>query len=112
VKLRILLTLCFIVVSLSIYAQEEEGKKNIKTEKVKKSKKNKQEKDAFAVPDSIGSESKYSTRIQRLIADPLTPSKAAFYSAIIPGLVKHTSEKHGRYLSFTQPWELLSIITI
>ena len=72
-KLRILLTLCFIVVSLSIYAQEEEGKKNIKTEKVKKSKKNKQEKDAFAVPDSIGSESKYSTRIQRLIADPLTP---------------------------------------
>ena len=54
-KLRILLTLCFIVVSLSIYDQEEEGKKNIKTEKVKKSKKNKQEKDAFAVPDSIGS---------------------------------------------------------
>ena len=85
-KLRTVLTLYFIVISFSIYAQDEVGKKNIKTEKVKKSKKSKQEKDAFAVPDSLGSESKYSTRIQRLIADPLTPSKAAFYSAIIPGL--------------------------
>ena len=26
------------------------------------------------------------TRKQRLIKDPLTPSKAAFYSAIVPGL--------------------------
>ncbi|MFQ3340635.1 MAG: hypothetical protein ACI9TK_000287 [Flavobacteriaceae bacterium] len=37
-------------------------------------------------PDSIGSGKKYSSRILRLIEDPLTPSKAAFYSAIIPGL--------------------------
>ena len=28
----------------------------------------------------------FSPRIQRLVNDPLTPSKAAFYSAIVPGL--------------------------
>jgi len=40
----------------------------------------------FAIPDSLSINSKYSPRIQRLINDPLTPSKAAFYSAIVPGL--------------------------
>ncbi|MGA1776819.1 MAG: DUF5683 domain-containing protein [Flavobacteriaceae bacterium] len=40
----------------------------------------------FALPDSLTINSKYSPRIQRLINDPLTPSKAAFYSAIVPGL--------------------------
>ena len=40
----------------------------------------------ITVPDSIGSGKQYSQRILRLIEDPLTPSKAAFYSAIIPGL--------------------------
>ena len=40
----------------------------------------------ITVPDSIGSVKQYSQRILRLIEDPLTPSKAAFYSAIIPGL--------------------------
>ena len=38
------------------------------------------------LPDSIQINQRFSPRIQRLIADPLTPSKAAFYSAIIPGL--------------------------
>jgi len=40
----------------------------------------------ITVPDSIGSGKLYSQIILRLIEDPLTPSKAAFYSAIIPGL--------------------------
>ncbi len=40
----------------------------------------------IALPDSIQINHRFSPRIQRLIADPLTPSKAAFYSAIIPGL--------------------------
>ena len=40
----------------------------------------------IALPDSIQIIQRFSPRIQRLIADPLTPSKAAFYSAIIPGL--------------------------
>ena len=40
----------------------------------------------IALPDSIQINQRFSPRIQRLIADPLTPSKAAFYSAIIPGL--------------------------
>ncbi len=42
--------------------------------------------ETIAEPDSIKINSNFSPRIQRLIADPLTPSKAAFYSAIIPGL--------------------------
>ena len=40
----------------------------------------------IALPDSIQINQRFSPRIQRLIADPLHPSKAAFYSAIIPGL--------------------------
>lgn len=40
----------------------------------------------IALPDSMQINQRFSPRIQRLIADPLTPSKAAFYSAIIPGL--------------------------
>ena len=40
----------------------------------------------LAIKDTIFEESKRSLRLKRLINDPLTPSKAAFYSAIIPGL--------------------------
>ena len=40
----------------------------------------------IALPDSIQINQRFSPRIQRLIANPLTPSKAAFYSAVIPGL--------------------------
>ena len=36
--------------------------------------------------DSLDLESKYSKRIQLLMANPNTPSKAAFYSSVIPGL--------------------------
>ena len=40
----------------------------------------------IAIPDTLQINQNFSPRIQRLINDPLTPSKAAFYSAIIPGL--------------------------
>jgi hypothetical protein len=41
---------------------------------------------AIVMPDSLAYKKNYSPRMQRLINDPLTPSKAAFFSAIIPGL--------------------------
>ena len=40
----------------------------------------------LTIKDSLFDQSKRSLRLNRLINDPLTPSKAAFYSAIIPGL--------------------------
>ena len=40
----------------------------------------------IVLPDTLQINQNFSPRIQRLISDPLTPSKAAFYSAIIPGL--------------------------
>ena len=40
----------------------------------------------ITIKDSIFDQSQRSLRLNRLINDPLTPSKAAFYSAIIPGL--------------------------
>ena len=40
----------------------------------------------LTIKDSIFDQSKRSLRLNRLINDPLTPSKSAFYSAIIPGL--------------------------
>ncbi len=88
-KLKTLLLFCFIASSFSVFAQEkedEEAPKTEKTRKVKKAKKAKEEENTFAIPDSVGVQKNYSTRIQRLIADPLTPSRAAFYSAIVPGL--------------------------
>ena len=39
----------------------------------------------LTIKDTIFDQSKRSLRLNRLINDPLTPSKAAFYSAIIPG---------------------------
>ena len=41
---------------------------------------------SFSSPESSNTDPKLSSRIKRLIKDPLTPSKAAFYSAILPGL--------------------------
>jgi len=86
VKLKTLLLFCFIASSFSVFAQEKEDEEAPKTEKTRKVKKAKEEENTFAIPDSVGVQKNYSTRIQRLIADPLTPSKAAFYSAIVPGL--------------------------
>ena len=66
--------LCLIILIFYIPVKgQEESKINDVSEKI-------------ALPDSIQIIQRFSPRIQRLIADPLTPSKAAFYSAIIPGL--------------------------
>jgi hypothetical protein len=59
--------LLFLLLCIPIFAQEEEPSD-------------------FIAPDSWKINPKYSPRIQRLINDPLTPSKAAFYSAVVPGL--------------------------
>ena len=40
----------------------------------------------IVIPDSLSYSKSYSARMLGLIQDPLTPSKAAFYSTIIPGL--------------------------
>ena len=40
----------------------------------------------LSIKDTILEESKRSLRLKRLINDPLAPSKAAFYSAVLPGL--------------------------
>ena len=40
----------------------------------------------LSIKDTILEESKRSLRLKSLINDPLTPSKVAFYSAVLPGL--------------------------
>ena len=47
---------------------------------------NKRKVNEIVIPDSLSYSKSYSARILDLIQDPLTPSKAAFYSTIIPGL--------------------------
>ena len=59
--------LLFLLLCIPIFAQEKESSD-------------------FIAPDSLKINPKYSPRIKRLINDPLTPSKAAFYSAVVPGL--------------------------
>jgi hypothetical protein len=76
VKSNIFLFFFFYFNLTILFSQEE------KVEKVEKD----NSLNTITVPDSIGSGKQYSQRILRLIEDPLTPSKAAFYSAIIPGL--------------------------
>ncbi|MDA9588567.1 DUF5683 domain-containing protein [Flavobacteriaceae bacterium] len=66
-KTKQLALLFLFLLNIPIYAQEKEPQ-------------------TFTAPDSIKVNPKYSLRIQRLINDPLTPSKAAFYSAVVPGL--------------------------
>ena len=64
----------FFCFALVLYAQEVEGENNTK------------ELNEIIPPDSLAYAKKYSPRVQRLIENPLTPSKAAFFSAIFPGL--------------------------
>lgn len=47
---------------------------------------NKRKVNEIVIPDSLSYSKSYSARMLDLIQDPLTPSKAAFYSTIIPGL--------------------------
>lgn len=73
-KIKSLFCSVFVFFSLFIFGQEE-------PEEEKRSELNE-----IVIPDSLAYAKNYSPRIQRLINDPLTPSKATFYSAIIPGL--------------------------
>ena len=72
---KLLLCGVFVFCSISIFAQEDTTEK-----------KDKQELNEIMIPDSLAYAKNYSPRMQRLINDPLTPSKAAFYSAVVPGL--------------------------
>jgi hypothetical protein len=73
VKLNLLLNSLFVLISFTVLGQEEIEKTIEK------------EINEIVIPDSLAYAKNYSPRIQRLINDPLTPSRAAFYSAIIPG---------------------------
>ena len=72
-RLKIFLYSIIVFFSISLVAQEKE---NINIEGI----------NPFTIPDTLNYAKKYSPRIKRLIDDPLTPSKSAFFSAIIPGL--------------------------
>ena len=73
-KPNLLLYSLFVLISFTVSGQEE-------TEEMIE-----REINEIVIPDSLAYVKNYSPRIQRLINDPLTPSRAAFYSAIIPGL--------------------------
>tara|TARA_B100000795_G_scaffold88919_1_gene64709 strand:+ start:82 stop:690 length:609 start_codon:yes stop_codon:yes gene_type:complete len=73
VKSNIFLIFFFFFNLTMLFSQEEKLKKDDSL-------------NTITAPDSIGGGKQYTQRILRLIEDPLTPSKAAFYSAIIPGL--------------------------
>ena len=72
-RLKNFLYLIIVFGSISLVAQEK-IKKNIEAI------------NSITIPDSLKYTKNYSPRIKRLIENPLTPSKAAFFSAIIPGL--------------------------
>ena len=73
-KIKLLFYSIYFCLPLFVFGQENAKKKE------------KTELNEIVIPDSLAYTKNYSQRIQRLINDPLTPSKAAFYSAIIPGL--------------------------
>ena len=72
-RLKIFLYSIIVFFSISLVAQEKE---NINIEGI----------NSITIPDTLNYVKNYSRRIKRLIDDPLTPSKSAFFSAIIPGL--------------------------
>ena len=73
-KIKLLFYGIYVCLPLFVFGQENAEKKE------------KRELNEIEITDSLAYSKNYSPRIQRLINDPLTPSKAAFYSAIIPGL--------------------------
>ena len=74
-NIKLLFCGVFVFCSISVFAQEDTTEK-----------KDKQELNEIMIPDSLAYAKNYSPRMHRLINDPLTPSKAAFYSAVVPGL--------------------------
>jgi hypothetical protein len=69
-----------LVVLLAVFLANGQEKTEVTEEPEKR------ELNDFVIPDTLTYSKNYSPRIKRLIDDPLTPSKAAFYSAIVPGL--------------------------
>jgi len=74
VKLNLLIYSLFVLISFTVLGQEE-AEETIESEI-----------NEIVIPDSLAYAKNHSARLQRLTNDPLTPSRAAFYSAIIPGL--------------------------
>ena len=72
-RLKIFHYLIIVFFSIPLVAQEKE---KINIEGI----------NSITIPDTLNYVKNYSRRIKRLIDDPLTPSKSAFFSAIIPGL--------------------------
>ena len=73
-KIKTLFCSVFLYLSLFSFGQEEAEQEN------------KRKVNEIVIPDSLSYSKSYSARMLGLIQDPLTPSKAAFYSTIIPGL--------------------------
>ena len=73
-KIKTLFCSVFLYLSFFSFGQEEADQEN------------KRKVNEIVIPDSISYSKSYSARMLVLIQDPLTPSKAAFYSTIIPGL--------------------------
>ena len=73
-KIKTLFCSVFLYLSFFSFGQEEAEQEN------------KRKVNEIVIPDSLSYSKSYSARMLDLIQDPLTPSKAAFYSTIIPGL--------------------------
>ena len=73
-KIKLFIGSLFLFLSFWAFGQEDDNEENSR------------EQNEFIIPDSLAYAKNFSPRIQRLVNDPLTPSKAAFYSAIVPGL--------------------------
>ncbi|MDG1763355.1 MAG: DUF5683 domain-containing protein [Flavobacteriaceae bacterium] len=73
-KIKLFIGSLFMFLSFWAFGQEDDKEENSR------------EQNEFIIPDSLAYAKNFSPRIQRLVNDPLTPSKAAFYSAIVPGL--------------------------
>lgn len=95
---KIVLFILFIFLNLSLTAQEKEQDSIIKSEdltiELTKREKRKIKKDSINLAKSLDTLTKkqareakfYKKSSQKKVIDPLAPSRAAFYSAILPGL--------------------------
>ncbi|MBC8753720.1 hypothetical protein H2O64_03505 [Kordia sp. YSTF-M3] len=78
---RIILALCFLCFACQLsWSQEDTEKKDVK-EKTK-------EASVLKVVDTVNANA------EKVVIDPLSPSKAAFYSAILPGLGQAYNKKY------------------
>lgn len=86
---KIIVALCFICFAcqLSWAQQKKETKKEEKSEKAKEDTETKKDESALKVENAVVVEEKKAI-------NPLSPSKAAFYSAILPGLGQAYNKKY------------------